>query len=209
MRYACLLIVLITAGCTIGTTTSDRPALVRPAVGPDGVTWDAYLAAQRGDAKAFRHALSVRYLHSHLLPAELQNETRTEADFFEEEARLLKEIEPKYTGVIDKMLKRMMETIQTESENRMMEASKPRYEIEFKDSWGRAKGPNIAWVTVRFHNLDVQPTVETSTLVAPDEDTPPTVPGAAKTIKVRLVQAGQRWIIDGFEPDDLMGAFTR
>lgn len=198
-------------GCSIGSATSSRPALKKPAVGPDGVTWDAFLAAQRKDTKAFRYALSVRYIHAHLLPNNPQKQTKTEKSFFAEENRLLAEIEPAYSPVVDRMLSGMMKQFRKYGQDRLLETSQPKYEIKFKDSWGRAKGPNLAWVTMRFHDLDAQSVVEDESKPKEDSDTEelPPAPPAAFELRVRLVQYGQRWVIDGLEPDELKGAFSR
>ncbi|MHC4841404.1 MAG: hypothetical protein ACYTDT_10720 [Planctomycetota bacterium] len=206
MRVSYSLILLLLVGCSIGTTTSDRPALTKPPIGPDGVTWDAYLAAQRGDRAAFRNALSIRFIHSHLLPDRTREATRTEKSFAEEESRLLAELEPEYSKVVIRMLDGLMAKVSSYGDERLMETSKPKFEIDFKDRWGRAKGPNIAWVTMRFHDLDAEaPEIPKD---ADPEEAPP-APDAAFELKVRLVQSGQRWVVDGFEPDELKGAFSR
>ena len=212
-----LILMFVLVGCSVGTATSGRPALTKPAIGPDGVTWDAFLAAQRHDTKAFRYALSVRYIHSHLLPSNPQKQPRYEKAFFEEEDRLLGEIEPAYSSVVDRMLSGMMKQFREYGQDRMLETSKPEYEIKFKDSWGRSKGPNLAWVTMRFHDLDAQSVVKDEEEAKPKEDDKPSfddeelspAPPPAFELQVRLVQYGQRWVIDGLEPDELKGAFSR
>lgn len=204
---------VLAPACSIGSTTSDRPAITLPAIGPDGVVWDAFLAAKREDTKAFRFSLSERFIHSHILPENERAETTNESAFFDEEAKLRAEFLPKYKVVVNRLLKGWMKLLRKYGKDRMLETSKPRYEIRFKDSWGSAKGPNLAFVTLSFHDIR-QPKTENSSVAKEDapvleEGELPPPPKPAFELVLRLVQSGRHWLIDGFEPDELMGAFSR
>ncbi|MBE7491290.1 MAG: hypothetical protein HS108_05975 [Planctomycetes bacterium] len=182
---------LVLAGCTIGTSTTARPALNRPVVGPDGSFWDASDAADRGDLAALRRMFSARFLHEAILPRSTRRDPQSTQQFDDESARLLAELAP-YEPTVQRMIEAYAAQLRRLTENRFVEVGRPEYEIRFRDEFDRAYGPNIAMLDVQCwpkHALE------------PD--------AKPETIRVRFVQNRQRWLLDGIEPDPLKGAFTR
>lgn len=179
------------AGCAIGSTTTERPAINRPAIGPDGAFWDAVDAANRGSVEAFRFQVSPRFLHEGVLPREKRNEPNSTESFDLERQRLEKQLEP-YAGTVDRMLRSYMEHLRNLTSNRFIDVGRPSYEIKYHDDFDRAAGPNRATVEISIWSKKAMGPAD-----KPDKFT------------VTFVQDRQRWLIDDITPNPLKGAFTR
>ncbi len=186
-----LLLLIAAAGCSIGSTTTERPAINRPAIGPDGAFWDAVDAANRDSLEAFRFQVSPRFLHEGILPREKRNEPTSTEGFDQERIRLEKQLAP-YASTVDRMLRSYMERLRNLTSNRFMDVGRPSYEIKYRDDFDRATGPNRAVVEVLIWSKKaMQP-----------GDKP-------ESFTVTFVQDRQRWLIDDITPNPLKGAFTR
>lgn len=182
--------VLIAAGCTVGSSTSLRPALTRPAVGPEGTFWDAAGAAQRDNGQAFLFLVSTRWLHQQVLPRRARLDVATSEEYAKEDARLRKELEP-FSADTDKLARRYMAFLRETLADRFIEVGKPEFELLYKDEFGRAMGPNHAAVAVLVHPKG------------------PAGNAAPASVQIRFVQHEGRWLLDGFSPDPNKGAFAR
>lgn len=185
----CLLFAL--AGCSFGSTTTLRPALSRPVVGPDGSFWDAADAAARRDNDALRRLLTVRFIHEALLPAQSRNEPDSTAAYDRERQRLSEQLQVHEVAVA-RLLEAYAERLRQLTENRFVEVGRPEYEIKYRDDFDRANGPNRAFVVVQCWQKGA---------LSPD--------AKPETIRITFVQDRERWLIDDFEPNALKGAFTR
>ena len=174
-----------------GSSTTERPALTRPAIEPDGAFWDAATVAKRGDADAFLFMLSPQMVYLALFPDEELPPVTSQEEFTKQRQLLETKLEP-YENVVDRFAARYMLELQKILRDRFVEVSKPTYTAQFKDSYDRLEGPNRARVTVRIYPKTAMP-----------EGTEP------ETMEVRFVQDGRRWLIDGFTNDKLKGAFVR
>lgn len=186
-----LLLCFLLAGCAIGTTTTSRPALTRPVIGPDGAFRDATEAARRNDAEALRFLLSNRFVHEALLPRERREEPETVEAFQRESDRLAQQLLP-HQPAVRKLLDGYMHLLRELTQDRFIEVGRPNYDIRYRDDFGRADGPNRA-------SLEVQTWPKTA--LGPDPK--PAV------MTVRFIQDRQRWVIDDLEPNPLKGAYTR
>lgn len=185
--FLCVLI----AGCTIGTSTTDRPAFNRPVIGPDGSFWDASNAADRHDNNALRLLVSARFIHEALLPNGERDEPTSTAQFDAERQRLESELKP-FEATVARMIESHAEQLRRLTANRFVEVGRPEYDIKYRDGNDRADGPNRATLVVQCWPKGVVPA-----------DSKP------ETIRVQFVQDRQRWLIDGLDPDPLKGAFSR
>ncbi|MCZ7605642.1 MAG: hypothetical protein M5U25_06100 [Planctomycetota bacterium] len=190
-RLTPTLIALLLASCTIGSSTTQRPALDSPAIEPDGAFWDAINVARRGDHDSFLYALSPQMVYRALYPEARLREPTSQEEFDSQRAEL-DEALSRHAAVVREFSVRHMHELDKLVHDRFIEVSKPSYTIRHKDSWGRAQGPNFATVLVTIYPKQPLP-----------EGFKP------ETIEVRFVQDGQRWLIDGFDNDRLKGAFVR
>lgn len=182
--------VCLTAGCTVGSSTSRRPALTRPAVGPEGTFWDAAGAAQRDNAEAFLFLVSTRWLHEQVLPRRARFAVTTGDEYAREDLRLRKELEPYAVDKV-KLARRYMAHLRETLAGRFLDVGKPEYELLYKDEFGRAVGPNHATVAVLVHPKG------------------PAGNAAPASVEVHFVQHEGRWLLDGLTPDPNKGAFAR
>jgi hypothetical protein len=190
-RLTPILIALLLASCTIGSSTTQRPALSSPAIEPDGAFWDAITVARRGDHESFLYALSPRMVYRSLFPEANLREPTSQEEFDSQRVELEQALS-QHAAVVREFSTRHMHELDKLVHDRYIEVSKPSYTIRYKDSWGRAQGPNLASVVVTIYPKHPLP-----------EGFKP------ETIEVRFVQDGQRWLIDGFDNDRLKGAFVR
>lgn len=193
MKRLTLLLCLAAAGCSTywGSTTTDRPALTDPAVRPDGAFWDAVAAAQRGDVEAFRFMLSPRFIHDAILPRENRPKLESAEEFDRERAELEAELAP-HEATVKRMVAAYMQSVVELTSNKLVEVGQPDQNIEFRDGYRRAIGPNRASVTVLAWSRGAMG------------------PGAKPdTLVVKFVQDGDHWLIDDFEPNRLKGAFIK
>lgn len=190
-RLTCICLLLALAGCSFGSTTTLRPALSRPVVGPDGSFWDAADAASRRDNDALRRILTVRFIHEALLPAQPRKEPTSTEDYDRERERLTEQLKV-HEATVARLLEAYAERLRQLTENRFVEVGRPEYEIKYRDDFDRAAGPNRAFVVVQCWQKG-----------------PLAADAKPETIRVTFVQDRQRWLIDDFEPNALKGAFTR
>ena len=190
MKWAVVMLLLL-CGCTIGSSTTERPALARPAIEPDGAFWDAADSARRGDREAFMYCLSPQMVYRALFPAKPLKPVTTQAEFDAQREVIAAELAP-HAQVINGMADRYMAELDALLRDQFIEASRPRYEILFRDSFSRADGPNFAYVIVSVYPKHA----------LPDGFKP-------ETMEVRFIQDGRRWLIDEFGNDKLKGAFVR
>jgi hypothetical protein len=197
-----LLILLVLTGCSgslgIGTTTSQRPALLRPAVQPDGAFWDAMEVSRGESTEGFLHLLSPGFLHASFIPRE-RIPTPTSQDEFDE---LRAEVERLLAAAaarngVDMATERArlaagyMQDLRSLEKDHFIEVGKPVEAILHQDEYRRAYGPNRAHVIVSLHPTTSLP-----------EDYQP------RTLRVNFIQDGYRWLIDSFEPDPRRGAYV-
>lgn len=192
MRITILLLaLLLLASCKlqVGTSTTTRPAIDKPVVGPDGAFWDAANVARGGNVDAFLFLLTPRWIHSELWPSVSRADPETADAYNEQHNRLNREL-----AQVDAERRRFaqghMERLARVLEDRYVEVSRPSFNIKYRDGTGRAAGPNQATVTVRAWERG-----EVAESAEPD------------TFQVSFKQYGQRWLIDGIEPDPLQGTF--
>lgn len=190
MKWAVVMLMLL-CGCTIGSSTTERPALSRPAIEPDGAFWDAADSARRGDREAFLYCLSPQMVYRALFPAKPLKPVTTQAELDAQRETIAAELAP-HTGVVQSLADRYMDELDALLRDRFIEASRPRYEILYRDSFSRADGPNFAYVIVSVYPKHALP-----------EGFKPEV------IEVRFIQDGRRWLIDEIGNDKLKGAFVR
>lgn len=184
-------VTLLLSCCAIGTSTTQRSALPRPAIEPDGTFWDAVTVARKRDGEAFRYLLSPQMIYRALYPEAKLAELDSQKDFNAERTKIEAEL-AKHEPIVQSMATRYMEELDKLLEDRLVEVSKPSYTIKYKDDYGRAAGPNTARVTVTVYPKD------------------PMADGAEpETVDVRFIMDGRRWLINGFDNDKLKGAFVR
>ena len=194
MKALPLILLLLLAGCsaaTIGSATTDRPALTRPAIEPDGAFWDAVTVAGKGDRKAFLYMLSPQMKYRALFPEAKLKEVTTQEELDTQRAEIetvLKQHEP----VVQEFAARYMNELHKLVSDRFIEVGKPDYDIKFNDSFDRASGPNTAKLIVSVYPK--KPIDETF---------------KPEIIEVTFLQDGRRWLIHGFSNDKLKGAFVR
>lgn len=174
-----------------GSTTTQRPALGRPAIAPDGAFWDATVVARRGDRKAFMYTLSPRFVHRSLFPDEELADVTSQAEFDAQREEIETRLTP-FEPVVNRMADRYMRHLTTVMKDRFVEVSRPRYNIDYTDSFDRAEGPNRATVTVTAH-----PKVASAADEQPEK------------FEVRFIMDGRRWLIEELDPDPLKGSFAR
>lgn len=192
MRSLLLILILLPlAACNLGSTTTRRPAIDRPAIGPEGVFWDAVTAAEMNDLDRFSFLLSARFLHESILPRRKRNVLDTQAEFVAERERLLLELEP-YGLTVSSLRRRYMQNLRDRIKGTFVQTGNVAYGIQHVDEFGVASGPNRATLKVSFqakgHTEDDYKPLE---------------------MKVRFIQDRHHWLIDGFDPDPLKGAFTQ
>jgi len=187
----CLLIALLAASCTFGSSTTQRPALSRPAIEPDGTVWDAVTAAGKNDSEAFLYLLSPQMIYRALFPEARLRPVTSQKEFDEQRLELELALQP-HAPVVQEFAARYMTELSNLVRDRFIEVSRPNYHIEFRDEYDRAAGPNHASVIV---------SVTPKTAVGPDFK--------PETIELHFVQDGRRWLIDGIANDRLKGAFVR
>lgn len=178
---------LLLAGCTGGSSTTSRPAVDRPAIGPDGVFWEAVEAARSGDVERIKRLLSTGFVHRAILPNAPRGEPSDEEEFAADNARMERELVP-HEATRARLYPRYTEWLRNVTAACIIETSRPAYDIEFKDSYGSARGPNKAIIKVSLHSAAIK---------------------EPRVFTVRLVQSGDTWLIDGFSPDALFGEFIR
>jgi hypothetical protein len=186
------------SACGIGSSTTQRPALLEPAVAPDGTFWDAVEVSRRDNARGFLHIVSPRFLQAAFLPNARIAEPTSQRAFDEMRVAINRELERaavRNEVDLEQELNRLaagyMRQLRDFADSNYVEVSKPEYDIRYTDQFGRANGPNRAWVYVTLH---------------------PKEPGQEATGPARrrvvFVQDGLRWLIERFEPDPNFGAFT-
>ncbi len=189
MRLALCCLLLLLGACSFGTTTTQRPAVDKPAVAPDGAFWDAANVAGRQDVDAFLYILTPRFIHSELWPSVSRAEPTSINEYSEQHARLNREL-----ALVDSDRRNFarghMQRLAQVLQDRYVEVSRPSYDIKYRDDVGRAAGPNRATVTVRAWPKGAVKEGE-----KPDQ------------FKVSFLQYGQRWLIDDIEPNPLKGTF--
>jgi hypothetical protein len=186
-----LLCLLLPVACTVGSTTTQRPALLRPPIGPDGAVWDALEAAARDDAGAYLYVMSPRWLHEEILPGNRRRELDSVVVYDEEVARYGRELEP-FAEEVELFARRHMERLRALRGDSIPEVGAPVIEVRHRNEFDAAVGPNRARLSVLLH---------------PRGPLPENYEPAQFT--VYLIQSGQRWLLDGMEPDPLKGAFAR
>ncbi len=193
-----LLMLLFVAGCTIGTSTTQRPALSRPAIAPDGTFWDALEVARNDNAEGFLHVLSPGFVHACFLPRKRLSTPESQQEFNtlrDEVAASLTDgatrNEVDLAAEKTRMAHGYMTQLRRLVEDRYIEVGKPEYDIQYQDEYDRAYGPNRATVIV---TVNAKGRAESK--------------HGAQVIRVSFVQDGYRWLIEGFEPDAKKGSFA-
>jgi hypothetical protein len=190
-RLPLILLGLLLGACTIGSSTTERPALTRPAIEPDGTFWDAVTVAGKNDRKAFLYLLSPQMVFHALFPEAKLKEVTTQEEFDAQR----KEIETtlkQHDLVVQDFATRYMGELHKLVSDRFIEVGRPNYNIGYNDEFDRAAGPNTAKLVVTVYPKH-----------AVDESYKP------ETIEVTFIQDGRRWLIHGFTNDKLRGAFVR
>jgi hypothetical protein len=190
-RLPWILTALMLASCTIGSSTTERPALSRPAIEPDGAFWDAVTVAREHDREAFLYLLSPQMVFKALFPEAKLEEITTQEEFNEQREELGKALEP-HAAVVQDFANRYMAELEKLVRDRFIEVSKPKYDIKFNDEFDRASGPNTATVKV-----SVYPKSGIDQAFKPE------------VIEVTFIQDGRRWLIHALGNDKLKGAFVR
>jgi hypothetical protein len=182
---------LLLCACQIGSSTTQRSALPRPAIEPDGTVWDAITVAHRRDGESFRFLLSPQMIYRALYPEAELPEVTSQKEFDAQRAELEAELAANEV-VVKQLAARYMAELDKLVADRFIEVGKPNYIILYKDDFDRAAGPNRAMVTMTIYPKH-------------------SVPAGYKpeTIEVQFVMDGQRWLIDGLDHDKLKGAFVR
>jgi hypothetical protein len=194
MKRLPLILLVLIGGCssaTIGSATTERPALTRPAIEPDGAFWDAVTVAGKADRKAFLYLLSPQMVFRALFPEAKLKEVTTQKDLDDQR----KEIEAtlqQHDAVVQEFATRYMSELNKLVSDRFIEVGKPDYNIRFNDKFDRATGPNTAKVVVSVY-----------------PKTPLPQGFKPEVIEVTFLQDGRRWLIHGFSNDKLKGAFVR
>ncbi|MBZ0136653.1 MAG: hypothetical protein K8I27_09800 [Planctomycetes bacterium] len=187
-------IALVLASCsafTFGTSTTQRPAITKPAIGPDGAFWDAAVAAKRNDHEAFLYLLSPQMVYLALFPEARLAETESQEEFDLQRATINAELEP-FEPVVHEYTARYMHELTSLLDDKFAEASQPVYSISHTGAGGRAEGPNQATITVRVYPKQ--------SMKASQEP---------EVLNITFIQDGRRWLIHRINPDPLKGAFVR
>ncbi|MBK8205608.1 MAG: hypothetical protein IPK87_02320 [Planctomycetes bacterium] len=197
MKYS-LLMLLFIAGCTIGTSTTQRPALSRPAIAPDGTFWDAVEVARTDNAEGFLHVLSPNFVHGCFLPRKRLSTPENQQDFNDLRDEVNASLADGATrNKVDlaaektRMAHGYMRLLRNLVEDRFIEVGKPDYDIQYQDEYDRAYGPNRATVIVT-----VNPKGRADSK------------SGDQVIRVSFVQDGYRWLIDSLEPDANKGSYA-
>jgi hypothetical protein len=193
--WAALLLLAALAACTSGSSTTRRPALTRPAIGPEGTLWDALDLARRDQPARLKNLFSMRFLHEQVLPDGTRGQPANQDEYLLERAILEGELAP-YGARIDDLCRRYARQLRQLSADCFIEAGDAKLSIKHRDEFGAALGPNTARMTVFFHPVEAR--------TGPDGK-----PTNVRTITVVFVQEFEQWKIDGLEPDPLKGAFHR
>lgn len=192
MRLLPLFLLFCTlAACTVGSSTTQRPALTKPAIEPDGAFWDAAVVAREGDSQAFLYLLSPRMVYHALFPDDELRAVTSQEEFDKQRADIDEKLKP-YGKVVQRFAARYMAELRDILKDRFIEVSKPTYNIKYKGDYDRATGPNTARVIVKIYPKKALP-----------EGFQP------ETMEVRFIQDGRRWLINGLSNDKLKGAFVR
>lgn len=187
----------VLASCTFGSATTERPALPRPAVEPDGAFWDAIETSRRGNAAGFLHLASPRLLHASFIPGIAMPAPESQREFTELRNRVdqaLAEGAARNNLNLEEELQRFAEgymgQLRELAEGAFLEASRPSYEILYTNEHGFPFGPNRAWIDVAFYPREPLP-----------EGKEP------ETRRVEFVQDGHRWLIERISEDALEGRY--
>jgi hypothetical protein len=194
MKRLPLILLVLLAGCssaTIGSATTERPALTRPAIEPDGTFWDAVTVAGKADREAFLYLLSPQMIFRALFPEAKLKEVTTQSELDDQRAQIEATLK-QHEGVVQEFATRYMSELHKLVRDRFIEVGKPDYNIKFNDKFDRATGPNTAKVIVNVYPKK-----------AIDDAFKPEI------IEVTFIQDGRRWLIHGFANDKLKGAFVR
>jgi hypothetical protein len=186
-----ILLVLLFGACTIGSSTTERPALTRPAIEPDGTFWDAVTVAGKNDREAFLYLLSPQMIFRALFPEAKLKELTTQEQFDAQREEIEAALK-QHDLVVQEFATRYMGELHKLVSDRFIEVGRPDYSINHNDEYDRAAGPNIAKLVVTVYPKH-----------AIDEAFKP------ETIEVTFIQDGRRWLIHGFTNDSLRGAFVR
>jgi hypothetical protein len=190
-RLPLILLALLLGACTIGSSTTERPALTRPAIEPDGTFWDAVTVAGKNDREAFLYLLSPQMVFRALFPEAKLKQVATQEEF-DAQREEIKAALVQYDLVVQDFATRYMSELHKLVSDRFIEVSRPDYNIVYNDEFDRAEGPNTAKVVVTVYPKK-----------ALDANFKP------ETIEVTFIQDGRRWLIHGFTNDKLRGAFVR
>jgi hypothetical protein len=188
------LIALLLGACsafTFGTSTTQRPAVQNPAIGPDGAFWDAATVAEKGDRDAFLYLLSPQMVHRALFPETALSPVETQEEFTRQRQEIETALEP-FESAVDSFTVRYMSELAQLLRDRFIEVSEPVYLIRYTGVGGRAEGPNTATVVVSIYPKG-----------AVGADATP------ESLTVHFIQDGRRWLIHAIDPDPLKGAFVR
>lgn len=192
------MILLLGAGCTFGSSTSQRPALSRPAVAPDGTFWDAVAVSRNDNAQGLLHVLSPRFLHGSFIPRERISEPVNQAEFDDlresVEAALARGAQRNRVSLEAEKLRLArgyMAELRRLVDDRFIEVGKPEYDIQYRGEYDEPWGPNRAWVIV---NLYPKGSAAES--------------ANAEVLRVNFVQDRNRWLIDSLDPDPKFGSYT-
>ena len=208
-RLSLIAALALCAGCSFkGSTTTERPALLYPAIGPEGAFWDALTVAQRADHEALRLVLSPRFIHEAVLPGERRYEVETQQAFDRERARLEAQLKP-YENTVKRMIEGYVRYLADLTSQRFVEVARRIDDIKYKDGYSRASGPNRASLIVHIWSKDPTPTPPHAEGEEPGmepRDAPETKP---ETLTVHFIQDHRSWLIDNIEPNRLKGAYSR
>ena len=188
------LLALMLASCsafTFGTSTTERPAITKPAIGPDGTFWDAAAVSRKGDARAFLHLLSPQMTYEALFPEAELKPVETQEEFDIQRTQIEIELAP-LQPTVNAYAARYMSELAEMLDDKFIEVGKPVYVIQYTGTGGRAEGPNEASLEVRI--FPKGPMAEGQ---------------EPETLDIRFIQDGRRWLIHGISPDPLKGAFVR
>ncbi len=183
--------VLFLSACTLGSSTTERPALEEPPVGADGFAWDIVDAGRDNDTAKFRSLVSVRMVHRAILPDAKRNDVKTFDEQDAENLRLAEELK-QYENTKARLYQAYMSKIRKLASDRYVEMDKPRYKIQYRDGFNRAWGPNRATILVKFWP---------KRSLAPNEQPIQSV--------WEFVQDHDEWKLISMSPDPLKGTFSR
>lgn len=187
------------AGCTLGSTTTARPALSLPPVSPEGTLWSAIEVSRADNPASLLHVLSPGFLHASFIPLRRFDEPATQAEL----ERLRVEVDTALeraamaNGHNLELEKLRLATgyatfLRELARDRLIEVGPPSYDdIRFRDEFNRAWGPNVVRLQVQMYPKEPLP-----------EDFVPEV------LTVIFIQDGNRWLIEGFDPDPQKGTYV-